>query len=70
MDMTFLKSNQPIPLRGQQVTVALLGPGGAQLSSAQVTTDASGNVQVADVGAATQIRITDRFGNVATATIP
>ncbi len=64
-----LQSNQPVPVRSQQVTVALLSAGGATLSSAQVNTDGTGNVSVADNASATSIRITDQFGNSATATI-
>ncbi|HEU0035430.1 MAG TPA: neutral/alkaline non-lysosomal ceramidase N-terminal domain-containing protein [Kofleriaceae bacterium] len=69
MDMN-LMSNQPVPVRGQQVTVALLGAGGASLGSTQVTTDGNGAVQVPDNASATQVKITDRFGNVSTAPIP
>lgn len=68
MDMA-LPSNQPVPVRGQAVTVALLDAGNAQLSTASATTDVSGAVSVANNASATQVRITDRFGNVATAPI-
>lgn len=63
-------SNQPVPVRGQQVTVALLGTGGAVLSSSQVTSDASGGISVPDNASALGVRVTDRFGNTATATLP
>ncbi|MEO8701220.1 MAG: hypothetical protein ABI867_14310 [Kofleriaceae bacterium] len=70
MDMS-LMSNQPVPVRSQQVTVQLLAAGGAAIGAPQsVTTDASGNAQVPDVATAVQLRITDRFGNLATSTIP
>jgi hypothetical protein len=65
-----LASNQPVPIRSQQVTVALLDGAGNALSSAQVMTDASGNAQVPDNAAARAVRITDRFGNPVTTPIP
>lgn len=65
-----LASNQPVPVRSQQVTVALLDAGGGTLSSAQVTTDGSGLAAVPDNASARSVRITDRFGNQATATLP
>ncbi len=67
MDMS-LPSNQPVPVRTQAVTVALLNASNAQLSTAQVTTDANGVASVTDASGATQAKITDRFGN--TATVP
>jgi len=69
MDMS-LMSNQPVPVRSQQVTVVLLGTGGVVLGTSQVNTDGSGVAQVGDNVAAVQIRITDRFGNQSTTTIP
>jgi hypothetical protein len=68
MDMN-LPSNHPVPVRSQQVTVALLDASNAQLSSASATTDGNGTVSVANNAAATQVKVTDRFGNVATAPI-
>jgi len=68
MDMN-MPSNHPVPVRAQQVTVALLDAANTQLSSASATTDANGAVSVANNAAATQVKITDRFGNVATAPI-
>jgi neutral ceramidase len=68
LDMN-LHSNQPIPIRNQQVTVELLAAAQV-LSTATVTTDANGNAQVGNNAAATDIRITDRFGNSASAAIP
>jgi neutral ceramidase len=65
-----LPSNQPVPVRGQDVTIALLDGSGGTLASAQVTTDGSGVAQVLDDGAARAVRITDRFGNQATAALP
>ncbi|MBX3156023.1 MAG: hypothetical protein KF773_08485 [Deltaproteobacteria bacterium] len=69
MDMA-LPSNQPVPVRAQQVTVALLGAGGATLLSTTVTTGANGQVQVADAAGAQQVRVTDRFGNQGTVALP
>lgn len=65
MDLT-LPSNQPVPVRSQAVTVELLDSSGNTLSTANLTTDTSGNASVPDVAAATQVRLTDRFGNIAT----
>jgi neutral ceramidase len=65
-----LASNQPVPVRGQQVTVVLRDASGATLSTGQVTTDGNGVVQVPDDPAARSVRITDRFGNEVTASIP
>jgi neutral ceramidase len=64
-----LPSNQPVPVRGQQVTVTLLDGSGTPLTTADVTTDASGLAQVLDVPLARSVRITDRYGNQATAAI-
>jgi neutral ceramidase len=69
MDMTMM-SNQPVPVRSQQVTVELLNGANAVLASSTPTTDANGNAAVADNAGATQVRITDRFGNVQTIPLP
>jgi neutral ceramidase len=68
MDMN-LPSNQPVPVRSQQVTVALLDASGAQLSSSAQTTDANGAVSVGSNASATQVKVTDRFGNSVTSPI-
>lgn len=66
-----LRSNQPVPIRAQQVSVELLTAGGVAIGSPQsVTTDGSGHAQVADNVAAVMARVTDRFGNVATVALP
>ena len=65
LDMA-LMSNQPIPVKSQQVKVELLGTADAVLSIAMPTTDGAGNVSVADNAAALKVRVTDRFGNIAT----
>ncbi|HEY4059737.1 MAG TPA: hypothetical protein VGM39_24150 [Kofleriaceae bacterium] len=64
---TSLNSNTPVPVRSQLVTVDLIG---AVTTTTTATTDASGQVSVTDVPAATMIRITDRFGNQGTIAIP
>ena len=64
LDMA-LMSNQPIPVKSQQVKVELLGTADAVLSIAMPTTDGAGNVSVADNAAALKVRVTDRFGNIA-----
>jgi hypothetical protein len=61
MDMN-LKSNQPVPVRSQAVTIELR-TSAASLGSTAGTTDANGNVDVPDNVAATAVRVTDRFGN-------
>jgi neutral ceramidase len=68
MDMA-LMSNQPIPERSQAVQVELLGAADAVLSTQNLTTDGNGAVSVPDNAAALKVRITDRFNNVATATL-
>ncbi len=68
MDMA-MNSNQPVPIRSQAVTVDLLGTTGSTLSTTTVNTDSSGNVLVPDNAQAMMVRITDRFGNVATANV-
>jgi len=67
MDMD-LMSNQPVPVRSQAVTVALLDATNTQLASTTPTTDANGTVSVTNNALATQAKVTDRFGN--TATVP
>ncbi len=68
MDMS-LSSNQPIPVRSQQVTVELMN-GNTILSTTSVSTDVNGVVQVLNDAAATTIRITDRFQNIQSAAVP
>ncbi len=69
MDMS-LKSNQPVPVRSQTVTLELLDGGNNVLSTTSPDTDANGVVTLTDNAQATQVRVTDRFGNTNTATIP
>ena len=69
MDMN-LMSNQPVPIRTQQITVDLLDGSNTVLATSQPTTDANGAVSVANNALATQVRVTDRFGNVATVALP
>lgn len=61
LDMT-LMSNQPVPVRSQGVTVELR-TATASLMTYNVMTDASGDVDVMDIGTATVARITDAYGN-------
>jgi len=68
MDMD-LMSNQPVPVRSQQITVALLDATSTVLATTMPNTDANGAVVVPNNAAATQVRVTDRFGNTATAPI-
>ncbi len=63
-------SNQPVPVRSQTVTVTLLNGAGVALTSEVVQSDANGVATVTDNGLAAMVRITDRFGNVATTAIP
>ncbi|HSD85963.1 MAG TPA: hypothetical protein VLB44_00555 [Kofleriaceae bacterium] len=67
MDMS-LMSNQPIPVKTQQVTVELRSAS-ATLSTTTANTDASGNIDVLDNAAATLVRVTDRFGNTTDVTL-
>ncbi|MDQ3367278.1 MAG: hypothetical protein M3680_17790 [Myxococcota bacterium] len=69
MDMQ-LPSNQPVPVRSQNVTLTLLDAAGVAVSSDVVASNAQGGAQVADVATAAMVRVTDRFGNVATSAIP
>jgi hypothetical protein len=68
MDMS-LMSNQPVPVRSQNVTVALYDVANTQLSSTSVATDANGKVSVGNNAAATSVHVTDRFGNTTVAPI-
>jgi hypothetical protein len=63
MDMS-LKSNEPVPVRSQAVTVELLTDT-TSLQTFDTTTDASGVVDVTDNVAADHVKVTDRFGNTA-----
>jgi len=69
MDMS-VRSNQPVPVRSQQVTVDLLTAADLVVGTGSATTDAAGQASITDNPAATKIRITDRFGNSATAALP
>ena len=64
-------SNGPVPYRSQDVTVELLTAGDVVLDSRAVTTDGNGVVTFddPDVATAVTVRVTDAFGNVATATL-
>ena len=68
LDMA-LMSNQPIPVRSQPVTIELRSAANTVLSASTISTDASGVVSVPDDAAATSVRVVDRFGNAATATL-
>lgn len=70
MDMSNVRSNQPVPVRNQQVTVDLLTALDAVVGTGAATTDGAGQASITDNAAATKIRITDRFGNSATAPLP
>jgi neutral ceramidase len=62
LDMA-LMSNQPIPVRSQQVTVEVRNASNAVLTTATPTTDGSGVATVSDTSGATNVRVVDRFGN-------
>jgi neutral ceramidase len=68
MDMN-LMSNRPIPGRNMQTTVELLDASNNVLNSVPLTTDGNGVATISNNASATKVRITDRFGNVGTATI-
>jgi neutral ceramidase len=63
MDMS-LQSNQPIPVRNQNVTIELLQNNLVLASFTDVPTDANGAVDVTNNALADQVRVTDRFSNV------
>lgn len=67
LDMA-LKSNQPVPVRNQQVTVELR-MGGTVLSTTTASTDGNGVIDVLNNDLATTVRIADRFGNEAYVTL-
>ncbi len=69
MDMD-VRSNLPVPVRGQEVTVEQLDGGGAVLGSTVVTTTAGGVASVASLATAVTIRVRDRFGNQTTVPHP
>lgn len=62
MDMA-LMSNQPVPVKGQPVTIELRSGSNTVLSAGMPTTDENGAVSVADVAGAAHVRVVDRFGN-------
>jgi hypothetical protein len=68
MDMAMM-SNQPVPVRSASVKVELLDAGNGVVGTTNTTTDASGDVSVTNVGTATQVRVTDAFGNIGTSAI-
>jgi hypothetical protein len=57
-----LKSNQPVPVRSQNVTIELR-TSSTSLSTTTAATDANGVIDLLDNGSATTVRVTDRFGN-------
>jgi len=69
MDMA-LPSNQPVPVRGQNVQVTLLDSAGNQVLSQNVATDASGAATVTTSGQVSTMQVTDRFGNTASTSVP
>jgi neutral ceramidase len=63
-------SNRPVPARVQAVKVELLDMANAPIATLNTTTDAQGVAQIGDNANARSVRITDRFNNVATASLP
>jgi neutral ceramidase len=63
MDMG-LMSNQPVPVRSQQVKLELLSAADAVLATTTLATDGNGTASVADQTGATKVRVTDRFNNI------
>jgi neutral ceramidase len=64
-------SNRAVPLRSRPVTVALVDADGGVLDQRAATTTAGGQIAFddPDVAKATTVRVTDEFGNVATAAL-
>ncbi len=69
MDMN-LRSNQPVPLRSHIVNLELLNASNGVVGQLMTMTDTNGAAQISDNGTATQIRVTDRFGNSLTTALP
>ncbi len=66
-----LMSNQPVPVRSQTVVLTLKNASGIVVGASQaVSTDASGNAMIPNDAAATQVQVTDRFGNTTTVPLP
>jgi hypothetical protein len=64
MDLA-LMSNQPVPVRSQQVIVEVRN-GTTVLNSQSLTTDGNGVVQIQDNASANNVRVSDRYGNSTT----
>jgi hypothetical protein len=68
--MDFVRnSNTAVPIVGQAVKMELMN-GATVLATANPTSDGNGTVSMPDNATATSVRLTDKFGNVATAPIP
>ncbi len=65
-----MPSNQPVPLRSQQLTLVQKDAGGTTVGSTQVVANTNGVATVAAVAGAAMVVITDKFGNVASLSIP
>ncbi len=61
-----LPSNQPVPLRGQLLTVVQKNASGTALATDTATADADGTVMIAAVAGVATVEVVDRFGNAAT----
>ncbi len=65
-----LPSNQPVPVRSQSVTVEVRDSDDTVLDTVTANTDASGVISVTDPGgSATNVKVTDRFGNSTVVTL-
>ena len=58
-------SNQPVPVRSQQVVVEVRN-GTNVLNTLSLSTDGNGVVLAPDNAAANNVRVSDRYGNSAT----
>ena len=67
LDMN-LMSNQPIPMRGQPVTIQVRS-GVTILSSTTANTDANGGIDVLDNASANNVKVIDQYGNATSANL-
>jgi hypothetical protein len=69
LDMN-MPSNQPVPVRSQSVTIEVRDSSNAVLDTVTANTDGSGVISVTDPGSsATNVNVTDRFGNSTVVTL-
>mgnify|MGYP000908327662 CR=1 FL=1 len=65
-----LPSNQPVPLRSQQLTIVQKDAGGATVATTQVAANNNGVASVAAAVGAVTVLISDKFGNTVSLPVP